>query len=300
MTIPSTGANLRPDKKHLIRQGIQTAASTRRSLGVDQKSPVCIYDLCEKSNVLVRFNDINMEGMYEKEPRPVIHISALRPLARRRFTCAHELGHHMFGHGSTIDELRNDQLAYTDKPPIEIVADAFAASILMPTLGLREAFKIRNLEPNSASAIDMYFIACNFGVGQATLVNHLAYTIGMISLKKREQLGRITPKIIRGQILNKEYQEPLIIADSYWNSPTIDIEENTLLMLPKNVVVDATILMPEMEVNLGRVFRPLKTGITRVTIPNIGWATYVRISRRQYTGLAKYRHLEDLSDDDEE
>ena len=55
--------------------------------------------------------------------------------------------------------------------------------------------------------------------------------------------------------------------------------------------------MPEMDVGLGRVFRPLKTGITRVIIPNTSWATYFRISRRQYTGLAKYRHLEDSFDD---
>lgn len=285
------------DKKSLIMRGMKAAMVTRKNLGVDQNSPVCIYDLCEKSGISVRFNDINMEGMYVKGSKPVIQLSALRPLARRHFTCSHELGHHIFGHGSTIDELRDDQLHYSDRPPNEIIADAFASFMLMPTLGLREAFKKRNLEPNKASALDMYFIACNFGVGQATLVNHLAYGIEMINLKRREVLGKITPKKIRTDILGKVVQESLFIADTHWNSPTLDVEENTLLLLPKNVVVDAKVLMPEMDIELGRVFRPLKTGITRVIIPNTSWATYVRISRRQYTGLAKYRHLEDSFDD---
>ena len=294
-------APLRPssyiDKKALIMKGMKAAMVTRKNLGIDQKSPVCIYNLCEKSGVSVRFNDINMEGMYVKESKPSIQLSALRPLARRHFTCSHELGHHIFGHGSTIDELRDDQLHYSNRPPNEIIADAFASFMLMPTLGLREAFKKRDLEPNKASALDMYFIACNFGIGQATLVNHLAYGIEMINPQRREALGKITLKNIRTEILGEVVQEPLLIADTYWNSPTLDVEENTLLLLPKNVVVDAKVLMPEMDVELGRVFRPLKTGITRVIIPNTSWATYVRISRRQYTGLAKYRHLEDSLDD---
>ena len=56
-----------------------------------------------------------------------------------------------------------------------------SAFVLMPTLGLREAFAKRGLDPNRATALDMYAIACNFGVGQATLVNHLAYGISMIN-----------------------------------------------------------------------------------------------------------------------
>jgi Zn-dependent peptidase ImmA (M78 family) len=285
------------DKKTLITMGMTASLDIRKKYWSDLKNPICIYDLCEKQNVSVRFNDINMEGMYVKEPKPTIHLSALRPLARRKFTCAHELGHHIFGHGSTIDELRDEQLKYSDRPPNEIIADAFAAFLLMPTLGLREAFTIRKLKPENARALDIYFIACNFGVGQATLVNHLAYGINMISSQKREVLGKITPKAIRTEILGKIVSEPLIVVDDYWKSPTLDIEENTLLLLPKNVVVDAKVLMPEMEVNLGRVFRPTKTGITRVIIPNTAGAIYIRISRRQYTGLAKYRHLEDAIDD---
>ena len=70
--------------------------------------PICIYRLCEVLGVTVRFNNINMEGMYQRSVPPRIHLSALRPLPRRTYNCAHELGHHVFGHGSSIDELRED------------------------------------------------------------------------------------------------------------------------------------------------------------------------------------------------
>jgi hypothetical protein len=53
--------------------------------------------------VTVRFNNINMEGMYQRGAPPRIHLSARRPLSRRTYNCAHELGHHVFGHGSSIE-----------------------------------------------------------------------------------------------------------------------------------------------------------------------------------------------------
>lgn len=284
-------------RKALVMQGMQASIIARTKASLDLQSPMCIYGLCESHNVNVRFNDINMEGMYDRQPKPRIHVSALRPLARRAFTCAHELGHHVFGHGSTIDELRDDYAQNVDRPPNEVLADAFAAFVLMPTLGLREAFAKRGLDPNKASALDMYAIACNFGVGQATLVNHLAYGIGMISPTQRAQLGRITPKMIRTELLGQVVPEPLTVADQHWNSPTLDVEQDALLMLPPGVVVDAAMLRPERDLAKSRVFRAVKVGITRVVIPGSSWATYVRTARRKYVGLARFRHLEETADE---
>jgi Zn-dependent peptidase ImmA (M78 family) len=289
--------NFAAERKALVMQGMQASISTRVKAGVDLKSPACIYSLCEAHNVAVRFNDINMEGMYDRTPKPRIHVSALRPLPRRNFTCAHELGHHVLGHGSTIDELQEDQTNSADRPPNEILADAFAAFVLMPTLGLREAFAKRSLDPNRATALDMYAIACNFGVGQSTLVNHLAYGISMISQAQRDRLGRITPKMIRTELLEEVVSTPLTLADQHWNSPTLDLEQDALLLLPSGVVVDASMLVPERELAAGRLFRAAKCGITRVAIPGTTWATYVRIARHRYVGLARFRHLEEIADD---
>ena len=278
-------------------QAQQASVTTRVKAGFDLKSPICIYGLSEILKVPVRFNDINMEGMYDRSPKPRIHLSALRPLARRNFTCAHELGHHVFGHGSTIDELQESLNQRQDRPPEEILADTFAAFTLMPTLGLREAFAVRKLNPNTATAFDMYAIACNFGVGQATLVNHLAYGIRAININHRNALGKITPKMIRTALLGEEVSEPLTVADEYWNSSTLDAEQGALILLPAGVVVDAAVLTPERTLTAGRLFRAAKCGITRVAIPGTAWATYVRIAPHKYIGLAKYRHLEEVNYD---
>ncbi|MCY4309752.1 MAG: ImmA/IrrE family metallo-endopeptidase, partial [Rhodospirillaceae bacterium] len=118
------------DRHTLANQAMQAAAATRAKANLDQAGPICIYGLCETLGVVVRFNNINMEGMYQRSIPPRIHLSARRPLPRRTYNCAHELGHHVFGHGSSIDELREDAKLQPWEDPKEFLADTFAGFIL--------------------------------------------------------------------------------------------------------------------------------------------------------------------------
>lgn len=125
------------NRRSLATQAMQTAIATRAKAKVDQNGPICIYGLCETLGVIVRFNAINMEGMYQCGVPPRIHLSACRPLPRRTYNCSHELGHHVFGHGSSIDELREDAKDHPWEDPKEFLADTFAGFLLLPVIGLR-------------------------------------------------------------------------------------------------------------------------------------------------------------------
>jgi predicted Na+-dependent transporter len=82
----------------------------------------------------------------------------------------------VFGHGSSIDELREDAKA-SIKDPKEFLVDAFAGFLLMPTLGMRRAFAVRGWEPQAATPLQFYTIACEFGVGYVSLVTHLSLSL---------------------------------------------------------------------------------------------------------------------------
>ena len=141
----------------LATRAMQAAAGTRAEAKLEQAGPICIYGLCETLGIVVRFNNINMEGMYQRGRPPRVHLSARRPLPRRAYNCAHELGHHVFGHGSSIDELREDAKARPWGDPKEFLADTFAGFILMPIIGLRRAFSIRGWTPETATpAADLH------------------------------------------------------------------------------------------------------------------------------------------------
>jgi hypothetical protein len=289
--------NTRAARQGLVMRAMQASIQVRSDAGLDLHRPICVYDLCQRLGVTVRFNDISsMEGMYDRTPRPRIHVSALRPLNRRAFTCGHELGHHVFGHGSTIDEL-HDELSDRSLSADELLAESFAAFLLMPTVGLRGAFASRGIKPESASARDIYAIASTFGVGYATLVNHLALAAGMLSWGRRLALLKFTPKMIREEILGNPVAGGLVLAHDYWTAATLETETGSHVVLPRLAQVEGSSLESRGEIPLGSLYRASTPGVCRVIVPNSTWAILVRVCQAGYTGLAEYRHLPEEADD---
>lgn len=284
-------------KQELAQQAMLKSINIRKQAGLDLKNPICIYDLCDRLKVKVRFVDINMEGIYLKEEEPQILLSALRPLNRRNFTCGHELGHHAFGHSSTVDELIEDLEKAKIFYPEEFLADTFAAFLLMPTLGIRKAFTSRGWHAASATPLQIFTIACSFGVGYKTLISHMTYALKMINRTKAESLLKSTPKSIRQEVLGRTSAEPLIIADKNWSLPTLDAEVGSLLLLPsKAEATNDTITIQENHPQ-GYLFRANRPGIVRVFCHDTKWAVFIRVSRYQFVGLSKYRHLEEVEDE---
>jgi Zn-dependent peptidase ImmA (M78 family) len=284
-------------KQQLAQQAMLKSINVRTQAGLDLKSPICIYDLCDKLKVKVRFVDINMEGIYLKGEEPQILLSALRPLTRRNFTCGHELGHHLFEHSSTVDELIENSEKAKNFHPEEFLVDSFAAFLLMPTLGIRKAFTSRGWNAASATPLQIFTIACNFGVGYKTLIDHITYSLKMISRTKAASLLKATPKSIREDILGHTSPEPLIVADAHWSLPTLDAEVGSQLLLPSTAEATNDIITVVGNYSQGRLFRANRPGILRVYYPDAEWAVFVRVSRYQFIGLSQYRHLEEVEDE---
>ncbi len=285
------------DRRALAGEAMRAALAARARAKLGQHSPICIYGLCDALGVTVRFNKINMEGMYQRGNPPRIHLSANRPLVRRAYNCAHELGHHIFGHGSSIDELREDAKDDPWNDPKEFLADVFAGFALMPTIGLRRAFTARGWTPETATAAQIYLIACDFGVGYGTLLTHLSASVEMISRARAAALGRIKLKALRMEIVGTLTPHPLIVADRRRPSPTIDAEVETLLLLPPGTVISGNLLVYQRDVTEGRLFRAIRPGIIQASAEAGAWAAFVRIAPKNYVGLAQYRHLEDDPDE---
>lgn len=282
---------------NLAREANEKAAEVRDEKGYDPRSPLCIYELCDRMGVKVQFvDDVSMEGCYKATGRPTIILSSLRPLSRRAFTAAHELGHHVFNHGTTVDELR-DEAERGVFVPEEFLVDCFAGFLLMPPLGVKRAFAARSLDVRTATAEDFYRIACSFGVGYTTLIDHLTYAMRLIPDSRAETLRRVRLPQIRERLTGISSKDHLIIADRQHASPTIDCEVGNMVLLPAGARSDTDQIEPINDVASGTLFKALRPGLARVSIPGTEWAMMVRVSRAQYGGLAKYRHLEETDGD---
>lgn len=286
-----------PNRRALADKAMKAAITARLKAGKDLVSPICIYSVAEGHGVRVRFNDINMEGMYQRGSPPRIHLSSKRPLVRRTFNCAHELGHHILGHGSSIDELRENQAIRAWDVPEEYSADTFAAYALMPTLGLRNAFAVRGLSPETATPAEIYRIACQFGVGYSTLVTHLRWGESMISSARAEALRKLKPQSLRAQLFGAVTPKPLIVADEYWGGAAIDVEVGHLLLLPKGTVAHGNAINAVADLAHGRLFEATRPGLVRLERPGSSWAAFGRVARAAYVGLAEFRHLEEEDDE---
>lgn len=286
---------MRPLHEELAFQALEKALEVRATNGFDDESPICIYDLCAKMKISVRFAALpSMEGTYICGMRPQILLSSLRPLGRRAFTCAHELGHHVFGHGSSINELQEQEENNAPFQPNEFLANAFSGFLLMPTIGIRNAFRMRGWSVKTSSAEQAFTIACHFGVGYETLLKHLGYGVKEISPSRVKSLGKIKLPMIRYSVLGRVLDRHLLIADKSYSRPTLDAEVGMFILTPPDTESDGSSLALVERLSVGNLFEAIKPGMVRVHGCEGTWATIVRISRSQYVGLAQHRHIEEV------
>jgi hypothetical protein len=148
--------------QRLAQRAAATALRLRVQHGRGLQSPICPYDLAVVMGIEVRFVAVpSLEGIYTAGDPPLIVVNSLRPAGRRRYTCAHEIGHHVFGHGTRVDELGEDASEGFD--PEEYSADRFAAALLLPQSAVMRAFSARGWSVSTCSPIEIYTVAGYFG-----------------------------------------------------------------------------------------------------------------------------------------
>jgi hypothetical protein len=281
-----------PTRRSLLYAALQEAAEARCAAGFGQDAPVSSFDLATALGANVWFVDIDMEGIYDRGPPARVLLSPYRPLSRRMFTCAHETGHHRFGHGSTVSELRK---SIEDRPPAdapeEILAHAFASFVLMPPLGIDRAFSRRGVAPENARPTQVFAIACDFGVGYTTMLTHLAYGLSEISERRRRDLERWKLPELRRQILGYADSTPLVVIDEEGEATSIEVEIGYGIYAPPRSTVSNGALLLQSTGPSGALFRAKRRGITRLQAG--GRAIDIRTMPHQYIGQARFRYLEE-------
>jgi Zn-dependent peptidase ImmA (M78 family) len=280
------------EKLELARDAMQASIRVRFDLGIGLEEPLCTYSACDRLGVPVRFVDISMEGIYSQTPLPRILLSAWRPLVRRHFNCAHELGHHMYGHGFKLDELQASPETYDDHSPEEFLANTFAGHLLMPVLGIRRAFARRKVDALHAEPHQILAIACEFGVSYGALATQLKFCLNDINEPRRKQLTAARTNLQRSMI--GSYQgRGIMYLDEYFGACAIDVEENYLIVAPAGAVPSNHCVERLGNCAHGVVFKVAARGSVELVVPGTTWTVAVRATSANFIGLARYRFLEE-------
>ena len=113
-------------------------------IGAPGDEDVVVLALRKLDIVLIEDKADQVDAMLVHIPpgRPVIAVNSARPLCRRRFSIAHEIGHYILGHNSLLFSGSGGEGMIKRDPKQERAANAFAAEFLMPKIALsREAHK---------------------------------------------------------------------------------------------------------------------------------------------------------------
>jgi hypothetical protein len=284
------------NRQALAKSAAIRALRIRASVHVKPWDAVDVFDLAQQVGVEVRFAKISsMEGMYLRQDAPVILIASERPAGRQRFSCAHELGHHAFGDGTRVDELFVLNSG-KDRQDDEVRADMFAGMLLMPKSAVDHAFSARKLNPVTASPIEFYSVACWLGVGYSTLAAHLHFALRSITQDQFAHIDRSTPKAIRESVLGQPTTEELIVVDEQWSGRPVDTAVGDFLLLPPGTSTEGPFCEKRAEMEQGVLFQTVTPGVGRFE-SSIGWAAFVRVSRKHYEGRSMFRHLEEVDYD---
>lgn len=290
---------MKTSRKENALLALQEAVRLRRSLGYKLWDAIPVYDCAEKLGIEVRFIDVpSLEAIYVKGSPPIILISSLRPTGRQGFNCAHEIGHHVFNHGNRIDE--EITFANSKLDPEEFLAQAFAGYFLMPKAAVEAAFVRHGVELHSCTPTDVYVISNWFGVGYDTLIDHLRYSLHVISVEEAESLKTTRPRQIRESLVGQVSGANLTVVTPHWYGRAIDIQVSDIILLPKGTSNKGSNITLLERCETGDLFQGVKPGISQVQNPSGGWSAFVRVSKRGFVGRSIFRHLDDPEYDQNE
>lgn len=277
----------------LARQAVSAAAKVRSQLNIKANEGVCPYDIAKQLGLKVVFVDAtSFEGVYSPTSPSTIMIGAERPSGRKRFTCSHEIGHHVFGHGFMVDELGDENSGSLS--PEEILAQRFASALLMPKIAVMSAMSVRNLTLENLKAEDIFRLSLVFGVGYTTFLTNLPVIFPGFPWNRVEQFKKMTPKILKSNLARLSVDQEVYIVDQLWNRPTIDLDVGDHLIIQEKHILDHKGIQ---SVEAARVYCAQSPGVGVLHFQESNKKLEVRVSRYQFKGLSKHRHLEECDDE---
>jgi Zn-dependent peptidase ImmA (M78 family) len=273
-------------------------------LNVPPTDALCVYDAAENLGIEVRFVDIpSMEGMYVRNSgsnsQPIVLVSALRPAGRQASTAAHEIGHHVFGHGTRIDEYITDadEREGNVVDSEEMLANMFAGFFLMPKAAVEHGFAARVCAPVSATPRQVLAVAGWLGVGYGTLIHHMRSSLGMFSFSEAKRLLSIQPKRTRQEILGTNTTSDCFLVDHAWTGRPLDLQVGDVALVSAGVETEGSCLSVARITPEGlQVVEAVTTGLGRLF--DSTWATFVRVRPHGFVGRSIFRHLESTEDDE--
>jgi len=288
------------DRIPIAREAARRAIELREQIGVAPNEPVNVIEVAERLGIMVHLSpQTSVEGLYARTNPPNIITSAHRPSGRITFSIGHELGHHIYGHpGVSIDEMKDAEEPFGEKPLHEMQADYFSGHFLMPNRGVRAALAARKWDPKALLPDQAFRLACVFGVSYAAMAAQLRFNLNMIDQPSHARLLSLKPMEIKESILGIEHPRDLMVIDRSWENPSVDLRTGDFAMVAGDCRVEGACGAVEGKAGAWTIIKPIRQGIGKILRPE--GPVVLRVSGKMngdyFTGLSTNRFEEDPDD----
>lgn len=265
------------------------ALKTRKLyLATDAHLPICPYNLCEAMGFDLRFVNIpSFEGMYVAS-KNLILISSVRPEGRKRFTCAHEIGHHVLGHGTIIDEI----LINGSNKKEEQEADFFASMLLMPSSAVNRTLNNFGVSSESLTEQDAYILSKYFGVSFEAFITHIYNNLRLISYKHYQTLKKSNLADIRFSISGLKTKNQIFKIGPWWDEKAIELEVGDYIVSNNELNIDGPKILECIQQNDFYTYKAMSPGITRLF--SNSWSSFSKVSSSKFHGFFQYKYDEEV------
>lgn len=172
-------------------------------LGIDRAGRIDPIAALVQSGVVVLLRALNgVAGVYlpgnQEDGVPAgVLVNVQHPLAKQRYTAAHELGHHRKDRMAILD-VDTEWLDYGVAPTTdrERLAEAFAAWFLMPRELMETVATRLQINLYRPAAVECYRLSLEVGASYRAVVNHLR-DLSFITPQQRTALVQIQPGQIK-------------------------------------------------------------------------------------------------------
>ncbi|WP_405940589.1 ImmA/IrrE family metallo-endopeptidase [Streptomyces sp. NBC_00207] len=213
-----------------------SAVKAHRDLGADRNAYIDVYAALFRAGVVGMARPMpRLFGVYAspQDNGPAVLLNASLDIVAQRHTAAHELGHHLSGHGTALDEELDRARRWGDGswPDEEKLAEAFAAWFLMPLPAVQAALtRIGIGHPRVPE--HAYRVARWLGTSYAGTVNHL-HRLRLVTRAQKAEWLRVKPAAIKANLAGGAApgKAHVHVIDTGAHGATVRVDAGDLIVL---------------------------------------------------------------------
>lgn len=152
-------------------------------LHTDYDQPVDVFGVVKEHGIWLASEPLSggLYGYYLRHGNATgVVLNADHPEPLQRYTCAHELGHHVLGHASHLDEADDIRGPVVGQHTTELAAQAFAGAFLMPLQAVNRVLRRLGIgKQQQLDAADVYQVSRHLDVSYSAAAWQLV-TLGRV------------------------------------------------------------------------------------------------------------------------